>query len=128
MVFYNNHVIQRVPVGNEIKEFKDSAVPKNITVVEDDYDIPAPNGHTFILTNHAIEKLEERFPTISTRDLHSYLGGIADHEWKFETYDSLTGEGEAKAYLEGLGMIVVGIDKRYKWIIKTVKYINQEDY
>ena len=120
-VFYNGYIIERTLKGG-LPSFNENV----LEIIEDNgvaNDIANPNGRTFILSDHAIDRLEERFPGMTTKDLHSWLGSIADTDWRYETWDPNKQAGTAKVDLEHLGMRIVVAEYPTKIIVITVETI-----
>ena len=120
-VYFNGHTIERTPRG-EKPTFKYVSAD-NLTISNEVSETLTPNGQTFHLSDHAIERLEERFPDWSTQGLHQVLGSIGEREWKWETWDANKGSGTAKASLEDYGMKIIAAKYPTKWVVITVESI-----
>ena len=121
-VYFNGYTIERTPAGE--KPTFEHVSADDLTISNVVNNTRTPNGQTFFLSDHAVERLEERFPDWTTIGLHHVLGQIGEREWKWETWDVSKSSGTAKASLEDYGMRIIAAKYPTKWIVITVENYN----
>ena len=118
IVHYNGKVIERTPYG----EAPQYSIWTDLQEIVDRYSEPEAQAEVaekaFILSDHAIERLNNRFPSVSSKDLLEKLQLIDESDLKYESWDPQKNEGTAKVYIDDM-RIVLG-EYPTKYVVITI--------